>query len=259
MTRIGDTWGSVRGIVREFFSFAQIKDLVGAAGIPVHSLAHIQQKFSGGASKGQLMDAIDGLVAKLEDDDRDRFVVACVAEVFRRNENAHPELSTALSRVGWGISAEGPFPLKLQIDLETTDLSEDVRNAIGTCLARYRDGDFDGAITAICGAVDKLTEEVYASKSLGDPRQDSYQQRVNRAFSSLEAEYGAPLASQLPAEKVKQLWSNHRKAVNQAAYVLGVFRSEFSDAHGTQNAQPEFVQRAIDCAVFIVRSLAAFV
>lgn len=29
--RIGNTWGSLRGIIRDSFSFAQIKDLVGAA------------------------------------------------------------------------------------------------------------------------------------------------------------------------------------------------------------------------------------
>ena len=59
--RIGDAWGSVRGIVREALSFAQIKDLVGESGLPVYRLSPLQQKSSGGASKGQLMDGIDGL------------------------------------------------------------------------------------------------------------------------------------------------------------------------------------------------------
>ncbi len=61
--------------------------------------------------------------------------------------------------------------------------------------------------------------------------------------------------SSLKADEINKIWNNHRGAVNQAAYVLGAFRREYSDAHGVQNAEPELVQRAIDCAVFIIRSI----
>jgi hypothetical protein len=36
--------------------------------------------------------------------------------------------------------------------------------------------------------------------------------------------------------------------------VLGAFRREYSDAHGGQSAPAEFVQKSLDCAVFILRS-----
>lgn len=116
--RIGNTWDSLRGVIRDSFSFAQIKDLVGAAGLPVHTLAHLQQKFSGGASKGQLMDSIDALVAQLPSDDQDRFVIACIAEILGRKSTCRPEVEVVLSRVGWGIIGTEPHPFHLQIDLE---------------------------------------------------------------------------------------------------------------------------------------------
>ncbi len=59
----------------------------------------------------------------------------------------------------------------------------------------------------------------------------------------------------LSKDECKRIWDNHRGSINQAAYVLGAFRREFSDAHGTQKASPELVQKAIDCAVFIIRSI----
>lgn len=254
--RIGDAWGSIRGIVRDAFSFVQIKDIVGAAGLPVHTLSHLQQRSSGGASKGQLMDAIDGLVTALVPDERDRFVSACITEIIRSRPRLVPSLEEVLFRVGWGLSGEEPHPLDLQIDIDTAELSTPIRTTIANCLRRYRDGDISGALTAICGVVDTITEEQYTVHSLGNHRDDSYQGRVSKTFSSLESVYRRPLdGTGLSTEEINRLWHNHRQAVNQAAYVLASFRREFSDAHGPQNTPPELLQRAMDCAVFIVRSI----
>ena len=72
----------------------------------------------------------------------------------------------------------------------------------------------------------------------------------------MKNEYVLPLVStRLPEEEVERLWNNHRKSVSQAAYVLGSFRREYSDAHGVQDAPPKLIQKTLDCAVFIIRSL----
>lgn len=252
--RVGDAWGSIRGIIRESLSFAQIKDLVGESGLPIHKLAHLQQKSKGGASKGQLMDGIDGLFNELDEDGRNRFVASCVEGLLKRDDSLLEELQTTLGRVGWGVTNQGVYPLRLQIELETFALDQRLQEGIAKTLRRYRDGDFDGAVTAICGLVDSLTEKVYSQKSLGDHRTASYQERVSRAFKAFENEFQAPLYS-LAGEKRNLIFNNHHGSINQAAYVLGAFRREFSDVHGVQSAAPELVQRAIDCAVFIVRSI----
>jgi len=230
--------------------------LVGMSGLPVHKLAHLQQKFHGGASKGQLLDAIDGLVNNLDEDSRDRFVTACIEEILQCNENLREELEKILGRVGWGLSDTNIYPLRLNIDLETSDLDETAKDGISKCLTRYRNGDYDGAITSICGVVDSITENICAQKSLGNHKSDSYQQRVSRSFQEMKHEYISPLkASNLPADEIKRLWNNHRGAVNQAAYILGAFRRECADVHGARKAPPELIQKALDCAVFIVRAL----
>lgn len=252
--KLGDAWGSIRGIIREALSFAQIKDLVGNGGLPIHRLAHIQQKFRGGASKGQLMDNIDELVNELDGDARDRFVVACVEDLLVSGDEVVDKLRTALGRVGWGVASDGVYPLRLQIELETSVLEKGMQDGISKTLRRYRDGDFDGAVTAICGLVDAITEKVYKEKSLGEHRSDSYHERVSKVYRSLENEFKAPLKKMKP-DDVAMMWNNYSKAVNQTAYVLGAFRREYSDTHGAQKTTPELVQRAIDCAVFIIRSI----
>lgn len=254
--RLGDSWGSIRGVVREHFSFAEIKDLTGAAGLPIHELAHIQQKYSGGASKGQLMDHVDGLVGRLEPEQRDRFMSACVSEVLRRNEQCRGPLEEALARVGWGLSGTEPFPLRLQLDLETTQLPPPVQKSLADCLRRYRNGDAAGAMTSVCGVVDGLTAAIYENGNLGDHRGAAYQERVSKSFATLEENYVRSLcASGLTTEIATRIWQNHRGAVNQAAYVLVLFRQQFADVHGAQDTPLFMVQRALDCAAFVVRSL----
>jgi hypothetical protein len=258
--RIGNVWGSLRGIIRNNFSFAQIKDLVGAAGLPIHNLSHLHQKPPNIASKGQLMDAIDRMVTQLLSEDQDRFVVSCIAEILTHQSGCRPELELVLSRIGWGIIGTEPHPFRLQIDLETSELDAPIREGIVNCLRRYRDGDISGSMTAICGIVDSLTEKIYSTNDLGDHKKDTYQQRVVRSFSSLENKFKQPLAlTNIPESENNIIWHNYRGSINQAAYVLSSFRREFSDTHGWQSAPSELIQRGLDCAVFIVRSIAILI
>lgn len=257
--RIGNAWGSIRGILRNQFSFAQIKDIVGAAGLPVHEIAHLRQEL-GGSSKGQLVDNIEGLMMDLDEGDQDRFVTACIEEIIKCNDEVTDELERVMNRVGWGLSEAGPYPLRLQVDLETRDLADYVRDGLAKCIRRYRDGDFAGAISSVCGVVDQLTEDIYQSQSLANHKTDSYQQRVVLSFSVLENEFRRPFdESGLDAEKTNQMWQNYRGAVSHSAYVLGAFRREYADVHGVEDAPPELVQRALDCAVFLVRTITGLV
>lgn len=252
--KLGSAWGSIRGILRDTFSFAQIKDIIGAAGLAVYELSHLQQKSSGGASKGQLMDGIDGLVKNLDDDSRARFVSALIQEIVTRNTDLFTQLEDLLTRVGWGISGSEPYPLSLHIDLSTANLPQNIQEGIAKCMRRYRDGDASGAISAVCGIIDTLTQTIYSDKNLGNAFNDSYQQRVSKSFCALEEKYRDSFIG-LDENTINLIWQNHRGSVNHAAYILGAFRRDFSDIHGEQNAPPALVQRSLDCAVFIVRSM----
>jgi hypothetical protein len=108
---LGVTWGGIRAVIRGNFSFSGIKDICGTAGLPVRRLAHLQQKLSGGASKGQPMDAIDGLITELGRDDRDRFVESCVQEALRHKPECLEALQAILNRGGWAVNDDGIHPL----------------------------------------------------------------------------------------------------------------------------------------------------
>lgn len=252
-----EIWPVLRGILRELFSFTGIKEIAGESGLPVHRLAHLQQT-SGGASKGQLIDGLDGLFAKLDATAQARVTVLVVRQIWNKREDARDRLAELLERVGWGITDGEPYPLTLQADIDTAQLSDQATDLLRKCLSRYRDGDLDGSVTAICSIVDDLTDELYARYDIHGHRTDSYQQRVASVVNAQRGGFLEQLAdTEVEEGEVRRIWENLRGAINQAAYVLGAFRREFSDVHGTNQAPPSVVQQALNCAVFIIRSLIA--
>jgi predicted nucleotide-binding protein len=94
-------WGIIRGTLRDRFSFSQIKDIVGRAGLPVERLSHLTQGLRG-ASKGQLMDAIDGLVQELSVPQRETFVTLCIEDMIKRNNQVIDDLQI-LNRHDWTL------------------------------------------------------------------------------------------------------------------------------------------------------------
>lgn len=264
--RVGDAWGCLRGVLLTY-STSAIKQILTKAGLPILRIEYQ------GTYKEPFLTEVDTWLRSVGDQERDRFCIGCIEETVAF-ENARSEalrqhgasvekssigdLENCLARVGFGLSGKTVYPLSLQLDVEATALPSEIGEALAEALGRYRDGRFAGAITSICGAVDRLAQLVFVSKGIEDNLTSSYQERISKAFSSLEAEYRGQLdAEGVKPDEVRLVWENHRKSVSQAAYVLGAFRREFSDVHGEQNAPRAFVQKALDCAVFIVRSFSS--
>lgn len=262
--RIGEAWSSIRGLLQQAYSTQGIKEVLGKATLPTFRFDYA------GTYKGPLLDEVDKWVKAMDGDARDRFVSACIEEIvaserikvanlskqgIQPSDETLRNLEQVLARVGYGLSGTVVFPLTLQLDIETASLPVEASEAIAEALRRYRDGRFAGAITSICGAVDQITERVFATKSLGDHKAAAYQERISRSFATFEAAYCNPiLNSGFPESEVRLIWENHKKSVSQAGYVIAAFRRQYSDAHGQQGAPAEFVQKSLDCAVFILRS-----
>lgn len=255
---LADAWRSLRSLVKEAYSFNGMKDLMGHSGLPIEQLAHLQQRQIGGASKGQLIDGIEGVLNHMTQEDREEIVRRCVTTMLQERPAVRPQVEAALATAGWGLVGNEPQSLALAIDVDLASLPAAAQEGLQTALSRYGQGDLDGAITAICGVVDSLTAEAYAQHGLGNHTDAKYQERVARSFDVKETAYKQALAAHgVPQAEVNILWQNERGAVNQAAYVMARFRSNFSDAHGAQAASREMVQRALDIGTFLTRSLLA--
>lgn len=165
-------------------------------------------------------------------------------------------MSEYVHRFGWTVADGQLQPSDFQVEEAAVDLSKEIRRLLRTAYTRYGQGDYSGAMTAVCSALDSLTMLVYEKYGLGDAHYASYQERASRSFQAFEKAYKARLAeAHIEEQEVMRIWQNYKGSVNQAAYVLGSFRRNASDVHGMSECSAALVRHAIDCGTFIIRSI----
>lgn len=250
-------WPAVRACLQEF-SFYDIKEVAGLAGFDVTATAHLVQKPQGGATKGQLMSAVDEQVALMIPAARRHFLAILIEEVLRRRPDAQDKLSEYLSRLGWSFVNQTLVPLEVfDIDI-LIDTPDESRQDLLKAAQRLRDGDLGGAISAACGAVDAATSKVYEELDLGDPTKASFQERCKKA--ALAKGVLPELDRQLDAlgwrqADVTPFKKNLEGALNQGAYVMQTLRSHMGDVHGTKPILRSLVFDGLRWAELLVGSL----
>ena len=266
MMEFNQSWNPLRSALQNSFSFYEIKDIVGLAGLDLTAIAHLEQEPSGGtskmgASKGQLMTGIDRALSSLDEDQKQRFVVIVAEKVIPALPTAvRDELALHLRNFGLGIAGNTVVPLKIFDVSELAELSIESRDDILKAAQRLRDGDLSGALSAACGAVDATTSVVYKSSGLGDPGKASFQERCKQAlrakevFEKLEQELRSLGWEDSHITKFK---NNFEGALNQAAYVMQTLRSRMGDVHGTKPVMKPLVFDSLKWAALIVRALQA--
>ena len=257
MTSVLRAWPAVRACLQAL-SFYDIKEVTGLAGLNVTALAHLVQKPERGATKGQLMTAVDAEFAKMAGAEQRRFLTILVEEILRRKPDSQEQLSEYLTRLGWAFVGETLIPLQL-LDPEDLAQTPDVSHAdLRKAAQRFRDGDLTGAISAACAAVDSATAQVYQQKGVGDVTQASFQERCRKAAfakgvlteldGQLEA-LGWQRSELVPFRK------NLEGALNQGAYVMQTLRSQMGDVHGSKPILTSLVFDSLKWAELIVGSL----
>lgn len=228
-------WQAARSSLLSF-TFDQIKDIAGLAGLNLPAVAHLSSG-SGSATKGHLMTAFDGQVADLGSKELARMVTTIFEELLRRNDDLREKMSEDLNRLGWSFSNGALVPIELFDIEDLAYLSPVAHSDLLKAAKRMREGDLSGAIGAACGAVDSATSRVYEELQLGDPAAASFQERCKKAVQAKGVL--AVLDDELTAagwqtKDILPFKKNLEGALNQAAYVLQSLRSEMGDAHGTK-------------------------
>lgn len=250
-------WPPVRACLQEF-NFYDIKEVIGLAGLDVTATAHLVQKAQGGASKGQLMSAVDEQVRLIDSSTRMRFLTIGIEEILRRRPNSLDRLSEYLSRLGWSFVNQTLVPIDLLDPDVLIDTPDESHHDLLKAAQRLRDGDLGGAISAACGAVDAATSKVYDELSLGDPTAASFQERCKKA--TLAKGVVPELENQLKAlgwspADVLPFKKNLEGALNQGAYVMQTLRSHMGDVHGTKPILRSLVFDCLRWAGLLVGSL----
>lgn len=88
------------------FSFNDIKEIAGLAGLDLTQVAHLVQKPQAGATKGQLLSAIDGQFSAMPGARQKQFLTILTEELLRRQPTAEEKLAEYLS----GLELREPDP-----------------------------------------------------------------------------------------------------------------------------------------------------
>ncbi|RDD92967.1 hypothetical protein DTW89_10795 [Acidovorax sp. BoFeN1] len=257
MDNVLRAWPAVRACLQEFH-FYDIKEVAGLAGFDVTAAAHLVQKSQGGATKGQLMSAIDEQVGRMDSRTRSHFLTILIEEILRRRSEMQEKLSEYLSRLGWSFVSQTLVPLEVFDVSILADTPDESHKDLLKAAQRLRDGDLGGAISAACGAVDTATSKVYEEQRLGDPTRASFQERCKRAalakgvLTELDRQLDALGWSQAEVSPFKK---NLEGALNQGAYVMQTLRSHMGDVHGTKPILRSLVFDCLRWAELIVGSL----
>ena len=251
-------WAALRAVLEANFSFYDIKGIVSLAGLDPTELANLEQRSGGGATKGQLMTRIDRVFGSVNDDEKPNVLAVITEEVLRRRPDTDYQLSRYLSRLGWGLVDGAIIPLQLFDPGILAELPSEPRQELVKAAQRFRSGDYSGAISAACGAVDCVTSQIYSAEKLGAPGAASYQERCK---SALVARGVSPMLDRQLSElgwettDITMFRKNYEGALNQGAYVMQSLRSRMGDVHGTKPILKPLVFDCLKWAELIVRAL----
>lgn len=148
MERIDQAWNALRATLQSNFLFYDIKEIVGLAGFDLASIAHLEQKAEGGASKGQLMTGIDCELRTLDEDSFQHFIAIVAEEILKRKPDLRELLEAYLSRLGWSLSGNAVIPIRILDTSILADLPSESVHDLTKAAQRLRDGDLSGACPA---------------------------------------------------------------------------------------------------------------
>ncbi len=251
-------WNVLSTILEENFTFANIKQIVGLAGLGRILLSHMEQKYSGGNSKSQLINEIDKNIKELSDEDFKHFVNIVTEEILERDIAVRPKLDKYLERLGWQLYDNKIIPIEILDLSELKELHKKSHEDLIKASIRFRDGDLSGALASVCSAVDSVTYEIYNQKNLGDPDSTSFQEKCKKSIeavgimSNIENELSGLNwldADSLPLNK------NLEGSLNQIAFVMQKLRAKMSDVHGSKEVLKPLVFDSIKYAQILIRMM----
>ncbi|KKK99381.1 hypothetical protein LCGC14_2633320 [marine sediment metagenome] len=226
-------WGPIRSILTANFSFGSIKEIVGYADIDMSKLSHLEQKSQGGASKSQLLSAIDAQIGNMEENSSGVVASIVCEEMLRRNPDLISELERVLSRVGWKFSGTVLLPIEIFDVSELKEIPEIAHQDI-------------------------QKGSIYQEFGLGDPNKSSFQERIKKSINAIGAK--DRLQNELRDigwgdSDINPLSSNLDGSLNQAAFVMQKLRSNMGDVHGSKPVVSALIYDSIKWSLLLLRVL----
>jgi hypothetical protein len=235
---ISRLYGALRSELNKL-SVQDIRNTAAAAGIDVTRITAKAEARSGLGSRAEVMPAVDRLFGEMSLSAQVVTLRILAERLITRNEDLAKGVQEILGHHGYQYIAGSFVPVNLLDTREAQFLPAPASGELSRATARLTDGDYSGAITSACGAVDLVTQQIYKKYALGDPGKVAFQAKVNTAlkqlhvFEDIEREFSNLGMKQADASSIV---GDLREATNHAAQALQVLRRAVGDTHGSKPA-----------------------
>lgn len=231
-------YGALRSELNKL-SVQEIRNTVAAAGIDVTQITAKAEARSGLGSRTEVMPAIDRLFGEMTQEAKHTALCILAERLMERSSELAASVQEILGRHGFQY-LDGTFvPVDMLDAREGRYLPPSSASEIARATARLVNGDYSGAITAACGAVDLATQSIYQRHNLGDPGKVSFSGKVNtvlkhlHVFDEMKNEF---MDLGMSKDDASCIVHNIQQATKHAAEALRILRRSMGDTHGLKPA-----------------------
>jgi len=231
-------YGALRSELNNL-SVQSIRNTVAAAGIDVTRIPSKSEARSGLGSRAEVMPAIDKLFGELYKDAQENALCIIAECLIAESPQLAESVQEILGKHGYQFIDGSFVPVGLLDQREAKFLPTSSATEIARATSRLINGDYSGAITSACGAVDIVMQQIYKERGLGEAGKTSFQAKVNTAakqlglFEAMESEFREV---GMPEKDASELVKEMKSATNHAAQALQVLRRAMGDTHGSKPA-----------------------
>ena len=251
-------WGPVRSLLLDEYSFRGIKEIVGYAGIDMVQLAHLEQKSPQGATKSQLLSAVEMQIERMDASQARKVASICCEEMLQRRPDFADKIERVLSRVGWKFLNNTLLPIDVLDIAELREIPKQAHEDLQKAARRLRDGDLSGAVSSAASALYSVTGSILQEFERGDYQEMSFQQKIKESLKIIK--FSDTFKKELKdigwlEPDIQMFLQNLEGSLNQAAFVMQKLRSTMGDVHGTKPVVSALVYDSIKWSLIILRIL----
>lgn len=255
---LNHAWCAIRAFLNDHYSFNNIKNIAGRAGIDITKFSHLVQRSVRGNTKGELLSALDGEIHLLFHKEKYRVLTRFAEIIAEENVNGASTFDEDLDNLGWKFVEGKLVPINLFDIAELEELPKSASVDLVKAVSRIRNGDLDGALASACAAVDSAVQKIYQEYELQRQPNDGFQRSYGTALgvrgtlTNIKLEL---ISLGWNEEDANRLVDNLKGSLNQGANVMQTLRSRMSDVHGSKTVLEPLVFDSIKWASLILRML----
>lgn len=219
-------------------SVSNIRNTAGAAGFDVTLIPATSEARTGIGSRSEVMPVLDRLFGQMSPERKLAALRVLTKRLIEESAESATRLATLLGEHHYQLLNGTIVPVGILDARERQYLPSMSADNLEKAMQRLGSGDYTGAITSACGAVDSVLRTIYQRNGLGS-LSEGYVQKVRKVFQRLSIfqEMEKDLIAQgLEALEAKRVVDNMEKATFSAAEVLQIYRHDPGDAHGSKPA-----------------------